>query len=60
MPHWAQIITDFNPLKYFMQVMRMVYLKGSAIGEMKTQLFALLGFALVFNTWAVMSYRKRV
>lgn len=60
MPRWAQIITDFNPLKYFMQVMRMVYLKGSGIGEMKTQLFALLGFAVAFNSWAVMSYRKRV
>lgn len=60
MPRWAQIMTDFNPLKYFMQVMRMVYLKGSGIGEMKTQLFALLGFAVAFNSWAVMSYRKRV
>ncbi len=60
MPQWAQDITIFNPLKYFMQVMRMVYLKGSGIAELSTQMFALLGFALFFNTWAVLNYRKTV
>jgi ABC-2 type transport system permease protein len=29
MPEWAQLITRLNPLRYFMEVMRMVYLKGS-------------------------------
>ena len=58
MPQWAQNITIFNPLKYFIQVMRMVYLKGSSIGQLTTQLAALTGFALFFNTWAVISYRK--
>jgi len=58
MPEWAQIITIFNPLKYFIQVMRMVYLKGSGILELTTQLFALLGFMVFFNSWAVISYRK--
>jgi len=60
MPQWAQDITIFNPLKYFMQVMRMVYLKGSGIAELTTQMMALLGFALFFNTWAVLNYRKTV
>ena len=60
MPQWAQNITIFNPLKYFMQVMRMIYLKGSGIAELSTQLFALLGFALFFNIWAVLNYRKTV
>ncbi len=60
MPQWAQDITIFNPLKYFMQVMRMIYLKGSGIAELTTQMLALLGFALFFNTWAVLNYRKTV
>ena len=60
MPQWAQDITIFNPLKYFMQVMRMVYLKGSGIADLTTQMAALLGFALFFNTWAVLNYRKTV
>ncbi|MCQ4916116.1 MULTISPECIES: ABC transporter permease [Bacteroides] len=60
MPEWAQAITIFNPLKYLMQVMRMVYLKGSGFTDMLPQLGALLAFVLFFNVWAVRSYRKRV
>ena len=58
MPQWAQDITIVNPLKYFIQVMRMVYLKGSGIRQLTTQLIALLSFALFFISWAVMSYKK--
>jgi ABC-2 type transport system permease protein len=60
MPRWAQTITWFNPLKYMMQVMRMVFLKGSGFSDLHGQFFALAGFALFFNTWAVWSYRKRI
>lgn len=60
MPEWAQAITVLNPLKYLMQVMRMVYLKGSGFADMLPQLGALLAFVLFFNIWAVQSYRKRV
>lgn len=58
MPDWAQKITVINPLKYFIQVMRMVYLKGSSFLDLTTQMFALIGFALFFNIWAIISYRK--
>ncbi|MCL2247084.1 MAG: ABC transporter permease [Lentimicrobiaceae bacterium] len=58
MPKWAQWVTTFNPLKYFMEVMRAVYLKGSSMRELLPQFFALCGFAVVFNAWAVMSYKK--
>lgn len=59
MPQWAQNITIFNPLKYFIQVMRLVYLKGSGIMELSSQLIALTSFAIVLNCWAVISYRKK-
>ncbi|PKB18447.1 ABC transporter permease [Flavobacterium sp. 5] len=58
MPQWAQLMTTINPLKYFMQVMRLVYLKGSGISELGSQLIALLSFAVVFNTLAILSYKK--
>jgi len=58
MPDWAQSITIFNPLKYFIQVMRMVYLKGSSLTELSTEIVALTGFAIFFNAWAVLSYKK--
>lgn len=58
MPGWARTITTINPLKYFIQVMRLVYLKGSTISDLLPQFAALGGFALALNTWAVLSYRK--
>lgn len=59
MPHWAQVITWFNPVTYFIEVMRMVILKGSGLADIKNQIFAVLGFAVFFNGWAILSYRKR-
>jgi ABC-2 type transport system permease protein len=59
MPEWAQWITRFNPVSYFIEVMRMVVLKGSTLTDIKYHLFIMLGFAVVFNGWAVLSYRKR-
>ena len=59
MPEWAQWITRFNPVSYFIEVMRMVVLKGSSLSDVKNNIFIVLGFAVVLNTWAVFSYRKR-
>ena len=58
MPEWARWITRFNPMRYFVEVMRMVYMKGSSFADILPQVYAMLGFALVFNLWAVVSYRK--
>ncbi len=59
MPKWAQLITRVNPVSYFIEVMRMVVLKGSSLGDIKNQLLTMLGFAIFLNSWAVISYRKR-
>jgi ABC-2 type transport system permease protein len=58
MPHWAQVISTISPLKYFILVMRLVYLKGSGLGELIVPFVALCGFAVLFNGLAVLSYRK--
>ncbi len=58
MPEWAQVIAALNPLKYFIEVMRLVYLKGSTFIDMVPQFLTLCGFALVFGLCAVVTYRK--
>lgn len=58
MPRWAQIIAAFNPMRYFIEVMRMVYLKGSGLESLVKQISALVGFAIFFNSWAVIRYHK--
>jgi ABC-2 type transport system permease protein len=59
MPRWAQWLTYANPLRYFAQIMRFVYLKGCTISDITPQLSALLAFAFGANLWAVISYKKR-
>jgi ABC-2 type transport system permease protein len=58
MPEWAQVVTRFNPVRYFVEVMRLVYMKGSEIKEISTQLFHIIGFAAFFNFWAIINYKK--
>ncbi len=59
MPVWAQWITKFNPVSYFIEVMRMVVLKGSSLADIKNHLLIMGGFAVFLNGWAIISYRKR-
>ncbi|KAA6302918.1 MAG: Inner membrane transport permease YbhR [Candidatus Ordinivivax streblomastigis] len=58
MPYWAQHLTLFNPLRYFIEIMRMVYLKGSSVFQLGNQFAALMVFALLLNGLAVVSYHK--
>ncbi|MDR3128858.1 MAG: ABC transporter permease [Tannerellaceae bacterium] len=59
MPHWAQTITYANPLRYFIEAMRAIYLKGSGFTDLHTQFLVLTGIAGLFSLWAVLSYKKR-
>lgn len=58
MPQWAQWITRLNPLRYFVEVMRTVYLRGGGVMDLLPQLGALTTFAVLLNLWAVRSYKK--
>lgn len=58
MPKWAQLLTEFNPVKYFVQVMRMVMLKGAGLQDIYPQVIKTLIYALVMNGLAVWSYKK--
>jgi ABC-2 type transport system permease protein len=59
MPAWAQTITKFNPVTYFIEVMRMVVLKGSNLYDIRFHLFKMLIFGVVLNGLAIWNYRKR-
>lgn len=60
MPDWAKIITKFNPAAYFIEVIRMIVLKGSGLRDILPHFKAIAVFALVFNALAIWSYRKQV
>ena len=58
MPGWAQVLTDFNPIKYFVEVMRMVMLKGSTFQDILPQIIKTSIYAIVMNGLAIWSYKK--
>lgn len=59
MPQWAQTITYALPPRYFIEVMRSIYLKGTPVSALQLQYIVLAGFALLTNILAALTYRKQ-
>ncbi len=59
MPEWAQWITYGVPPRYFIEIMRAVYLKGAGISDLWSQYLSLACFALFFCSLAWLTYQKR-
>ncbi|MEP2024851.1 MAG: ABC transporter permease [Reichenbachiella sp.] len=58
MPGWSQAIAKSNPVTYFIEVTRMIVLKGSGLRDVMPHFLVMTGFAAFFNTWAILNYRK--
>ncbi|MCF0070997.1 ABC transporter permease [Dyadobacter sp. CY261] len=58
MPDWAKLITRFNPVRYMIEVMRMVILKGSSFNDILPHLGIVGLMAVVLNGWAILNYKK--
>src|SRR5919206_974090 len=50
MPVWAQWVTKFNPVTYFIEVMRSVVLRGSSLIDILPQIGVVILFALILNS----------
>jgi ABC-2 type transport system permease protein len=59
MPYWAREFTRLNLIAYLIDVMRMVILKGSGWTDIAPHAYKVAIFAVVFNAWAIWSYRKK-
>ncbi len=58
MPHWAYLTTYVNPMHYFIDAVRTVFVRGGDFGCIAHQVLALSVIAVLMNAWAVYSYRK--
>lgn len=58
MPQWAQNITLLNPIRYFVEIIRMVMLKGATFSDISKPFFMIVGYAFALNGIAVWSYKK--
>lgn len=59
MPHWMQILSEFNPVRHFVAISRAVLVKGAGLAQIKFPLSVLAAYAAVAMTVAVRQYRKR-
>ena len=58
MPDWAYLTTYVNPMHYFIDAMRTVFIRGGGFQSISHQLAALTAIGLVMAGWAVHSYKK--
>jgi ABC-2 type transport system permease protein len=59
MPEWAQWIARVNPMMHFIEMMRMVMLKGAGLADVVRQLVVLAVMGALVLTVAVRQYHKR-
>ena len=58
MPHWAYLTTYVNPMHYFIDAIRTVFIRGGGFGSIAHQVLALAVAAAVMGAWAIVSYKK--
>ncbi|MDE6646319.1 MAG: ABC transporter permease, partial [Prevotella sp.] len=59
MPEWAQKLTIILPPRYFVEILRSVYLKGTTLVELGSNFIALSVFAFSLNSLAAITYKKQ-
>ena len=58
MPHWAYLTTYINPMHYFVDAVRTVFIRGGDFQSIAHQVLALVISSSVMAVWAVGSYKK--
>jgi ABC-2 type transport system permease protein len=60
MPEVVQYITYLNPLRYFMQIIRGIMMKGSGLDALYPQILAMIIFGAVIFSSAWIRFSKRI
>ena len=58
MPEWAYLTTYVNPMHYFADAIRTVFVRGGGLQTIAHQVLALLCISTLMGVWAVQSYKK--
>lgn len=58
MPIWAQTLDSVNPMHYFMDAIRTVFVRGGGAQSIAVPAMRLGIIAILVDIWAVISYRK--
>jgi ABC-2 type transport system permease protein len=60
MPRSIQYLTMLNPLRYFIEIVRGLFLKGSGVAVLWPQMVTLAGFGVVILSLSAMRFHKRL
>ena len=58
MPRWAQNITLLNPIRYIVEVIRAIYLKGAVFSDVFPQFLSICAFSVILNIYAIVSFKR--
>lgn len=58
MPSWAYLTTYVNPMHYFIDAIRTVFVRGGDFAAIAHQIAALAAISAIMAVWAVTSYKK--
>ena len=59
MPGWAQAITYAVPPRYFIEIVRDIYLKGSTVADLAVPYLTLTAIAAALSLLAALTYKKQ-
>jgi ABC-2 type transport system permease protein len=60
MPAGARALSECLPLTHFLRIVRGIAMRGASLGDVSTDVFALLGIFALAMTAAVLRFRKRL
>ena len=58
MPQWAYLTTYVNPMHYFIDAIRTVFIRGGTLQHVWHQIVALFAIGVFMASWAAQSYKK--
>jgi ABC-2 type transport system permease protein len=60
MPRWLQVVTEANPLRHLIVIVKSIFLKGSSTGFVLDHLWPLILIALITNLAANWMFRRKI
>ena len=60
MPRWIRVLTYANPVRYFVEVLRGVLLKGAGFADLAVQFGALATFGVLILALSALRFKKRL
>jgi ABC-2 type transport system permease protein len=59
MPEWMQHITVINPMRFYMDIVRGIMMKGSGVTDLVPQILATALYGVVIFSAAALRFHKR-